>query len=267
LDVAYTDLSGYDSLVVKLYAKNSSGSAVAIHTAYEGSASYSHIHSTLAPTSGTQGPLGPQGFQGFAGPQGFQGFVGPQGFQGLIGLQGFQGFAGPQGFQGLVGVQGFQGLQGEMSPLAFSFGSGIYFPVNDQFGASFIDASLFNFPFDTSLYQQFTFDIALVMETNSGGAGIDVQYGFGLLKENPSGPPNFIPGYMFNYLQPITSPKTSFGGIRHHLTTRDYFTLNPSSPEIVQGNPCRLLGFISCTTGNSFTITGGRFIWTLTPST
>lgn len=66
------------------------------------------------PSTGEQGPPGPQGEQGPLGPegpQGLQGTPGPQGEQGLKGDTGSQGSTGPQGEQGPKGDKGDSSFQ------------------------------------------------------------------------------------------------------------------------------------------------------------
>ena len=66
------------------------------------------------PSTGEQGPPGPQGEQGPLGPegpQGLQGTPGPQGEQGLKGDTGSQGSTGPQGEQGPKGDKGDPSFQ------------------------------------------------------------------------------------------------------------------------------------------------------------
>jgi hypothetical protein len=66
LEIPYISLSGYVSLVVKVFATNNDNATRSINTFYEGATSYSHIHSSF----GVLGNTGPTGQTGNTGPTG-----------------------------------------------------------------------------------------------------------------------------------------------------------------------------------------------------
>jgi hypothetical protein len=100
--VPYTNISPYESIVVKVFGNNNDSSAHNIRLYYEGSSTYSHIHTSFGPISFT----GPQGIQGVTGPTGFTGPTGPIGIQGVTGPTGLQGVTGSSNTSGSI-IGGF----------------------------------------------------------------------------------------------------------------------------------------------------------------
>lgn len=84
IGVPYTSLSGYASIVVKIFAVNISGSPETVTTYYQSSATYSHIHTSF----GILGNTGPTGNTGCTGPTGNTGPQGPVGTGGALGYWG-----------------------------------------------------------------------------------------------------------------------------------------------------------------------------------
>ena len=79
-----TDISMYSSLVIKIFASNNNSVSHSITTYYEGTSTYTHLHTSfgIIGNTGPTGPTGPTGVTGYTGP------VGPIGLGGAIGNYG-----------------------------------------------------------------------------------------------------------------------------------------------------------------------------------
>jgi len=82
LDIPYTDISSYASLIVKILADNTTGSTRTLTTYYESSTTYSHLHTSFSVVgnTGTTGTTGPTGSTGYTGPMGPVGAGGALGY-------------------------------------------------------------------------------------------------------------------------------------------------------------------------------------------
>ena len=159
------NLTSWNALYVILVAINFESSHKTSNTFFEGTTTYSHIHTSFgaygytgpqgftgaaSSVTGPTGPFGYTGAQGFTGPQGA---IGAQGFTGSQGAQGAQGFTGPQGAQGAQGAQGFtgpqgaQGAQGFTGPQGFATNTGATGPAGAGLypGTNYRDLTTFSF--------------------------------------------------------------------------------------------------------------------------
>jgi hypothetical protein len=86
LNVPYTDITPYASLIVKVLADNTNGGTRTLTTYYESSATYSHLHTSFSVVgnTGTTGPTGTTGTTGFTGPMGPVGAGGALGYYGVF---------------------------------------------------------------------------------------------------------------------------------------------------------------------------------------
>ena len=112
LAIPDTPLDAYTHIVVMVCGSGLTSINKTATSYYEGSSTYSHLHTTFSAIKGVTGATGATGAQGDQGITGATGATGAQGSQGITGATGATGAQGITGATGATGAQGDQGITG-----------------------------------------------------------------------------------------------------------------------------------------------------------
>ena len=160
VSVPYTSLAPYTSIVVKIFADNSSGSAETITTYYQRSDTYSHIHTSF----GILGNTGPTGNTGCTGPTGN---TGPQGPIGTGGALGYWGSFWSTFDQRIVGTTGMPMTVNQSDPnnngVILTGPTG---PTGSYANITFPHAGVYNVQFSSQIYDS----------TSPGNGDLDIWF-------------------------------------------------------------------------------------------